>query len=59
MNTGDIVKFAQPLTADEAAERFRVTEPRGDRMLVEMVDESRHWAIVPTFVYLTADMVKA
>ena len=54
LNVGDEVKFARPLTEDERIERFMVVELRGDRALVAMKDSGM--AIVPTFVYLQADL---
>lgn len=54
--TGQMVKFAMPLTPDEASERFTVLEDRGERLLVEFICDM---PIAPTFVYLSADMVEA
>lgn len=51
---GQIVKFVAPLSDDERQERFKVLEPRGERVLVEFVCDMR---IRPTFVYLAADLV--
>jgi hypothetical protein len=53
MRTGQVVKFAAPTTPDEAAERFRVLEDRGDRVLVEFICDL---AIAPTYVYPVADL---
>ena len=54
LNIGDEVKFYRPLTDDERIERFVVVELRGDRVLVAMKESGM--AIVPTFVYLQADL---
>ena len=54
LNIGDEVKFSRPLTDDERIERFVVVELRGDRVLVAMKESGM--AIVPTFVYLQADL---
>ena len=53
MNIGETVRFSNPLTPDEAAERFTVLEIRGDRVLVEFIC-SMH--LLPTFVYLLSDL---
>ena len=57
LNIGDEVKFWHPLTDDERIERFMVVELRGDRVLVAMKDSGM--TIVPTFVYLQADLTTA
>jgi hypothetical protein len=50
-----LYKFRNPSTPDEALERFRLVEYRGDRMLVEFVCSM---AIPPQFVYPSADLVE-
>lgn len=52
-----MLKFKSPMTADEAAERFELVEARGDRVLVSLVNSGM--AIVPTFVYMAADLEQA
>lgn len=54
---GQIVRFIAPQTPAEAAERFIVLEDRGDRVAVAPTTSTL--AIVPTFVYLAADLVVA
>ena len=54
LQAGQRVKFAAPLNAGEAANRFIVLEPRGDRVLVQLVCEL---TLKPTFVYRTADLI--
>ena len=56
MQISQQVKFAAPLTADEATERFVVVELRGERVLVEFICDM---PIRPTFVYIAADLVAA
>lgn len=51
---GQIVKFANPQNADEAAERFQVIEDRGERIEVEFICIMR---VRPTHVYLASDLV--
>jgi hypothetical protein len=51
-----LYKFRNPSTPDEALERFRLVEYRGDRMLVEFVCSM---AIPPRFVYPSADLEAA
>jgi len=54
IGVGAIVKFAEPQSDDETAERFVVKELRGERVLVEDIQSSA--AIKPTFVYMLNDM---
>ena len=56
MQVGQQVKFAAPMTDDEAAERFTVVELRGERVLVEFICDM---PLRPQFVYLAADLVAA
>lgn len=57
---GTIVKFREPMDADEAASRFRIEEHRGARVLVSAANpEFDKWQLRPTFVYQAADMVAA
>lgn len=56
MNLNQVVKFKEPMSKDEAAERFVIVEVRGDRVLVELVCEM---TIRPTFVYMAEEMVEA
>jgi hypothetical protein len=51
---GDMVRFLQPLSDDEASERFRVLELRGDRILVEAICDMQ---VKPTFVYPARDLM--
>ena len=51
---GQVVRFAHPETKAEAAERFRVIEMRGERVLVTPTDSDM--AIPPTFSYLATDL---
>lgn len=51
MQPNQVVKFKAPADADEAQERFKVLEDRGERVLVEGVTGFDEWAIKPTFVY--------
>lgn len=56
LQVGQLVKFANPQSANEMIERFTVVELRGTRVLVEFVCDL---AIKPTFVYLVSEMVEA
>jgi len=56
LQVGQLVKFANPETANEKIERFTVVELRGTRVLVEFVCDLN---IKPTFVYLVSEMVEA
>jgi hypothetical protein len=56
LQVGQEVRFAEPMSADEASERFVVVELRGPRVLVEFICDM---AIKPQSVYLAADLVKA
>lgn len=53
---GEIVKFKQPFTPEEATERFVVIENRVERTLVRAEKGFETWAIKPTFVYATTDL---
>ena len=55
VSVGSVVKFGDPQSEDERAERFVVRELRGERVLVEDLQSAA--AIKPTFVYLLSDMV--
>ena len=55
VSVGSVVKFGDPQSEDERAERFVVRELRGERVLVEDLQSAA--AIKPTFVYLLGDMV--
>ena len=52
-NTGDVVRFREPLTREEEGERFEVLEMRGERVLVVSLCDL---PIPPTYVYLAADL---
>lgn len=52
-----MLKFKSPLSADEQQEAFELIEVRGDKVLVSLVNSGM--AIVPTFVYLAADLEQA
>jgi hypothetical protein len=56
LQVGQEVRFAEPMSADEATERFVVVELRGPRVLVEFICDM---AIKPQQVYLAADLVQA
>lgn len=51
-----LVKFTNPMSAEESAERFTIVELRGNRVLVELVCDD---TIAPTFVYPMADLIPA
>lgn len=55
MERGNVVMFKEP-TADEINDRFVVVEMRGPRVLVALMGSD--FAIVPTFVYATDDLVR-
>jgi hypothetical protein len=55
IDVGDFVKFKNP-TIDETEDRFIVLELRGNKALVS--DRNHKGPIVPTFVYLLADLMK-
>lgn len=57
-DTMKLYKFAKPMNADEAAERFTIIEHRGERVIVTE-SHSEGWAIVPTFCYLLSDLIEA
>ncbi len=52
---GDVVRFAAPLSDDEAVETFKVLELRESRVLVEAICDM---SLKPTFVYSSSDLVK-
>jgi hypothetical protein len=57
---GQAVKFAAPLTSDEASERFAVVELRGDRVLVQCIGAAfGDWSLKPQMAYLAADLIAA
>lgn len=58
MQTGDKVKFAQPMDESESTCVMTVIELRGDRVLVSD-DIHTDWTIVPTSVYLMSELVPA
>jgi len=53
LKPGDVVKFKNPLNADEATERHTVLELRGDRVLVEYICDMN---LKPTGVYMVAEL---
>lgn len=55
-NTGDAVRFRDPLTREEEGERFEVLEMRGERVLVVYLCDL---PIPPTYVYPVGDVVAA
>ncbi len=56
MEVGQIVKFRDPISKEEAQETFEVLELRGDRVLVGFICDM---TIVPTLVYLESDLISA
>jgi hypothetical protein len=56
MKRGQIVKFAQPEDAEEAAERYIVIEDRDTRVLLVAESGFEDWYIQPTFVYDVEDL---
>lgn len=52
-----MLKFKDPMFADEEIVRFELIENRGDRVLVKMLNSGMD--IEPTFVYLSADLIEA
>lgn len=58
MNKGQTVKFKNPLTENEAKERFTVLELRGPRVLVQVQNSGFSAGLVPTAVYLVSDLKK-
>lgn len=54
---GAIVKYADPVDADEAAERFTVLEDRDTRVLLRP-HETADWPLPPTCVRAKADLTE-
>ncbi len=52
-----MLKFKDPMDADEQEVRFELVENRGDRVLVKMLNSGMN--IEPTFVYLAAELIEA
>ncbi len=57
MRKGDIVKFREPLDANEALERFvLIEEPDGGRVLVQCICDPSVMLIAPTKVLVVSDL---
>lgn len=56
VSVGAVVRWAFPVDAGEAAERYEVLEVRGSRVLVRLVCDL---PVPPTYTYAACDFVRA